>query len=54
MMTTMTSYCEYIEKMLRTATSLTGRLLQFHLTFIRQYTKELVKEIKDMKEKSKK
>lgn len=53
-MATMMSYCEYIERMLRTATNLTGRLLQFHLTFVRQYTRELLKEIKDMKEKSEK
>ncbi len=50
----MTNYCEYIEKMLRTASNLTSRFISFHFEFAKKYMNEVKKEIKNIHEKDKK
>jgi len=44
----MSNYCEYIEKMLRTASNLTSRFIIFHFKFAKKYMNEIKKEIKDI------
>ena len=42
------TYCEYIEKVLYRAAYTGHRLLEFHISFGKQYLNELIKEIKDI------